>query len=194
MEFGSRPRPTSKANWRAQFVRVMAIISAIGVGHIFIETFCCTVSIVDGPSMTPNFRPGARIFTEAVHSTLQRGDVVVVAGLGEGSALKRLIGMPGETIYLWDGNVYINGALLREPYLTKATQTFPAQSHRLSVFELGEDQYFVLGDNRLNSTDSRLLGPLERNQIKRRALLPDNEPHGRLVASTFPGYAGRRHG
>src|SRR5439155_8296324 len=98
-----------------------------------------------------------------------------------------IIGLPGETIYLRHGYVYINGQILMEPYVPKRTYTFPKQ--RVAVFILGEEQYFVLGDNRPASADSRLYGGVDRNQIKRRIPLPAGTLRARLGSYTLPNYA-----
>ena len=76
--------------------------------------------------------------------------------------VKRLIGLPGETVSMEEGVVYINGQPLDEPYLD------PAHTRRKADMEpvpLGENEYFVLGDNRDNSNDSRRVGPLARDML-----------------------------
>ncbi len=76
--------------------------------------------------------------------------------------VKRVIGLPGETIEIVEGVVHINGEPLAEPYLS------PAHNHRLRSYPpitLQDDQYFVIGDNRDNSNDSRAIGPLSENMI-----------------------------
>jgi len=72
--------------------------------------------------------------------------------------VKRVIGLPGETISINDGEVYINGQELEEPWLP-ADEGFNS-SGELSEVKLGENQYFVLGDNRFASRDSRSFGPV----------------------------------
>jgi signal peptidase I len=76
--------------------------------------------------------------------------------------------MPGETIQMWRGYVFINRKMLREPYLSKHTYTFPDPRVEISTFKLTEDQYFVMGDNRDYSVDSRRYGSISREQIKSR--------------------------
>ncbi|PYJ02049.1 MAG: signal peptidase I [Verrucomicrobia bacterium] len=101
-------------------------------------------------------------------------------------ALKRIIGLPGETVYLRHGYIYINGQVLLEPYLPKYTYTFA--SERAAVFVLGDEQYFVLGDNRPASADSRIYGPVDRDQIKRRIPLPAGTLRAHLGQYTLPNY------
>ena len=128
--------------------------------------------------MSPTFEPGMWVRSTAITSDLDRGDVVVLDDGSSEYALKRVIGLPGETVHVWRGYVFINKRILLEPYLPKQVYTFPRQ--RQSVFILGEDQYFVLGDNRPASSDSRTYGAVERKQIKGRIPLPDSAPRAKF--------------
>lgn len=92
--------------------------------------------------------------------------------------VKRIIGLPGETIAMAEGVVLVDGQPLEEPYLDEA---FTRRKSSMAPVTLGEDEYFVMGDNRDNSNDSRRVGPL-----KRRALV------GRVQAVFFPLKAIRR--
>jgi signal peptidase I len=140
-----------------------------------------SVSVVDGMSMIPTYQPGARVFTVPIAGQLDRGDIVLVEDGGSDYALKRIIGMPGEIIQLWRGYVFINKMMLHEPYLAKHTYTAPDQNTEICSFRLGEGQYFVMGDNRDYSVDSRAYGPIERKQIKSRVPIP-------TVRATFVGF------
>ena len=128
------------------------------------------VYLVSGSSMSPSYEQGAMVHTIPVSGPLDRGDVVVLDDRKGDYALKRIVGLPGETVHIWRGYVFIDRKILIEPYLPKRVYTFPRQ--RASVFVLGESQYFVLGDNRTSSADSRLYGPVERKQVKKRVLEP----------------------
>jgi signal peptidase I len=96
---------------------------------------------------------------------LKRGEVVLVKDGAGGCALKRIIGLPRETVRLSRGYIYINGKMLREPYLPPYTFTHPDPNKNQSAFALGTGCYFVLGDNRLYSHDSRHYGPVVLGQI-----------------------------
>jgi signal peptidase I len=88
--------------------------------------------------------------------------------------VKRVIGLPGETLQIWRGHVYINRHLLNEPYLLKRMYTCPVEGRKISeTLVLKEGQYAVLGDNRTCSTDSRFYGPVNEDQLKRRVPLPN---------------------
>lgn len=158
---------------------LMAILfgAAFGVaaGHTVIASLSGSVSVVEGRSMAPTFGPGARVYTAPISTPLERGDIVLVDDGHKDYALKRIVGLPGETVCLWRGYVFINRQMLHEPYLPKYTYTFPDQRNETFVFKLGEEQYFVLGDNRLFSADSRAYGPVERKRIKSRVPLPKSD-------------------
>lgn len=151
-----------------------------GLGRDVIEALCMagllfvgiqTVMrqfIVENISMLPTLDPGDRIFVDRVSwrtlSDLARGDVVVFRAWDEDKLyVKRIIGLPGDTLTLQDGAVFVNGERLDEPYLVKhAAESKP-------VIELGDDEFFVMGDNRPSSADSRLHGPVKRERIVGRA-------------------------
>ena len=161
---------------------LIAAVAAAAVGVAAGRTFIGSVAMVDGRSMAPTFEPGASIYTIPISTPLERGDIVLVDDGNTDYALKRLVGMPGETVHLWRGHVFINQKMLVEPYLPKHTYTSPYDKIGISVFELGTEQYFVLGDNRPYSVDSRKYGPVERDQIKSR--IPPTE--GALRAHFAP--------
>jgi len=152
----------------------VALILGVTLGRHLLGSFC----IVTGTSMSPTLQEGSLIHAEKISEPIQRGDIVVMDDGGKNYAIKRIVGMPGETVYIWRGYVYINGRILLEPYVPRQTYTFPRQ--RLAVFELGENQFFMLGDNRPCSADSRLYGPVERKQIKRRVTLPQTAQRARF--------------
>lgn len=119
---------------------------------------------VAGASMFPTLKDGDCVLQMRClpWSALARGDVVVLND-GQGKAVKRIIGLPGEHIRLSGGRVLVNNFLLHEPYLPIATPTIP--STKGTSFVLGESQYFVLGDNRVESFDSRDYGPVKVSRI-----------------------------
>ena len=122
--------------------------------------------VVDGASMEPTFSTNERVIVDRLSLLLNgpaRGDVVVLDSPRQDELLiKRVIGLPGETVTLRGGRVYINGALLEEPYVQEFC-TYPSCD---GTWELGPDEYFVLGDNRSHSLDSHTFGPVPRSAIK----------------------------
>jgi len=127
--------------------------------------------------MQPNFPNGEYLLTDKVtyrFNEPKRGDVVVFkAPTGNGDEfIKRIIGLPGEEIGVENGKIYINGKVLKEPYLAETLYT----SGSSYIKEGGkvivpEGSYLVLGDNRPRSSDSRAFGPITKDKITGRAWL-----------------------
>ena len=121
---------------------------------------------VTGDSMLPNFHDGQFLIVDKMSyrfSEPRRGDVIVFRYPRDEREdfIKRILGLPGETLEITDGTIYINGSPITESYpLGGPTLTY----HSLKV-TLGEDQYFVMGDNRNYSSDSRLWGAITRRDI-----------------------------
>ena len=139
---------------------------------------------VKGSNMQPTLRTGQWLLVCRLDYRLgrpKRGDVVICHYPGRymdrwrlirQSFVKRLIGLPGETIEIIEGVVHIDGEPLAEPYLDPARCRFRRQ---MPARTLGEDEYFVLGDNRDSSNDSRRIGPLSRSMLVgrvRRVIFP----------------------
>ena len=115
-------------------------------------------------SMGPTLAVGDLILVDAVPAgtLFTRGEIVVFNATGtvagSGPFIKRTAGLPGETISIHDGKVFVNGAALNEPYLAAGTFTDPQGAQ--SSWTLGTADLFVLGDSRANSADSRTFGPV----------------------------------
>jgi len=150
----------------------VAVAAFVGVGAA--RAFIGSVSVVSGNSMSPNYPPGTWVYTAPISAPLERGDVVVIDDGNKECAIKRIVGLPGEMVHLKHGYVFINRRILLEAYVPKRVYTFPREREEACI--LGEEEYFVLGDNRPTSTDSRTYGPITREQIKRRVPLPDGSP------------------
>jgi signal peptidase I len=117
---------------------------------------------VQGSSMEPNLHEDERLFVsnvDVITGNLIRGEIVVITSPhGEVNAVKRIIGLPGETIRVADRVVYVNGVALAEPYISQ-----PPRYE--GEWQIGADEYFVLGDNRNNSTDSADYGPIASSRV-----------------------------
>lgn len=150
------------------------IVFAVGI-FFFVYLLIMRPHKIKGASMSPNFPDSEYLLTEKVSYYLNspaRGDVVVftppVSDTDE--FIKRVIGLPGERISVREGHVYINGKLLPESYLTDSVYTsdgtFLPEGEEFTV-PAGE--FFVLGDNREHSSDSRFWGPITKKSISGRA-------------------------
>src|SRR5258706_11079454 len=160
-----------KRSWRHLPCRsLIAAAVAATIGVAAGRTLVGRVSVVSGSSMSPNFEGGTWVHSTRISGSVERGDVVVLDDGSDDYALKRVVGLPGETVQIWHGYVFINHKILLEPYVPKRIYTFPRR--RKAIFVLGPNEYFVLGDNRPCSADSRIYGPVERKQLKERVPLP----------------------
>lgn len=163
------------------FVDILQSIAIAVALSIFLYVFLVTPNEVDGPSMLPNFETGDLLFTSKLHKwfngtsigdTLgldyERGDVVVFQKPGLNDFVKRIIAIPGDEIRLLDGSYYINGDRVEELYDIHNDQRKDGSFLRNggSAYVLKDDEYFLSGDNRNVSFDSRSLGPIKEEWIK----------------------------
>lgn len=126
---------------------------------VLIRTFLITPIKVIGPSMENTLKSGDVMILNKI-AKIDRYDIVVIDSPKANEILiKRVIGMPGEIIKIEDNVIYINGKRLGETYGKNATSDYPET-------KIGYDEYFVLGDNRAVSADSRLFGPFNVKDIK----------------------------
>ena len=118
---------------------------------------------VEGRAMSPTLNNGDKVFLLKQFGEIQRGEIVAHLYPEDTSKsyIKRIIGLPGETLEIREGRVFINGQLLEEPYMP--AENFSQDT--LAPVQIAAEHYFVLGDNRRNSSDSRYWGTVPRNLI-----------------------------
>ncbi len=127
---------------------------------ICIRSFLITPIVVEGSSMVPTLDGHEVMILKKFDQDYKRFDIVVVDKSFEGDNLiKRVIGMPGETIEYKSNKLYINDEVVSDPYAYGITKDF-------EKIKLGKNEYFLMGDNREISLDSRLLGPVKKNKIE----------------------------
>jgi signal peptidase I len=166
---GRRGRQRTKGRQRQIIEWVVLILCALGIAFL-IKTFLFQAFYIPSESMVPTLKVGDRVLVNKLSYHLHpvhRGDIVVFgAPPGTETAqikdlVKRVIGLPGETIEgRADGHVYINGVLLKEPYLPK-----DVRSKQFGPYRVPAHSYYVLGDNRQFSKDSTVFGPIPRSKI-----------------------------
>jgi len=165
------PKPsTGRKMLRALRELLETVLPALLIA-LLINVFVGQATRVEGQSMEPNLHTDQRLVVEKMSYRFhgpQRFDVVVLQAPKQGDELliKRVIGLPGETVDFQDGNVYINGELLDEPFVTSDTR--PGHDSSVTIPPL---HVLVLGDNRNHSNDSRSFGPVPIENIVGRAWL-----------------------
>lgn len=139
---------------------------------VLLRTFIITPVRVNGPSMNSTLNDGDILLLEKYDTDFQRFDIVVLKYNGE-KLVKRVIGLPGETIEYKDNTLYINNKKINEPFLVEETEDFSLK--KLGYDKIPDGYYFVVGDNRDNSLDSRFIG-----------LIPKDTMEGKVVFRLFP--------
>jgi signal peptidase I len=176
---------STTASVLSAFKEVLQIILPALFLAALIHLFLAQATIVRGQSMQPNLRPEERLIMEKLSYYFRepRHNEIVVLDMPESKALiiKRVVGLPGETVEIKQGHVYVDGRIVPPPLdITPRSQVLvdgdevkapPRYGDAPSVYgpiKLETDSYFVLGDNRDNSNDSRAFGPVDRDFIKGR--------------------------
>lgn len=157
------PARLGKTAWALFCVAAFSVLS-----YFLFSRFVVTAVVIQGRSMQPTLNDGERYYLNRwryLATPPDRGDVVVLKDPGHDDfAVKRIVGGPNDWVNLRNSGVYLNGKKLAEPYLAAGTRTsVPGQQERWIL--LGPDQYYVLGDNRSNSEDSRSYGVVRRKNI-----------------------------
>ena len=148
--------------FKTSAMRLPAAVLAVASGLLLVCSGCGRGAVTfEGVSMQPGIRDGDRLtlvrFDRGAEFEVRRGDIILFLHRGdpEKAYLKRLVGLPGETVELRDGRVLIDGAELPEPYVDPKLNTMRDSSPPVFV---SPRHYYVLGDNRDNSADSRAWG------------------------------------
>ena len=173
----ARPRPAHRTRrgtrWVIEWaiVLVVAVVVAVGIRTFVVQTF-----FIPSASMEPTLMIGDRILVDKLSYHLHavhRGDIVVFAtppgenaGPNVKDLVKRVIGLPGDTISSAGGQVVIDGKPLKEPWLPPGTVTTGITTQKIPAGE-----YFVMGDNRSDSQDSRFFGPIHGSLIVGRVVV-----------------------
>jgi signal peptidase I len=160
-------KPASR--FRAIVIEILQTVALAGVFYLLISLLTARV-VVEGPSMRPTLLSGEWIVVNRLTYKVgspQRGDVIVFlppTNAQTDDLIKRVIGLPGETVEIRNGSIRVDGNLLQENYTSGAT--YPDNR-----WELGEEDLFVMGDNRSVSLDSRSFGPIKIREVVGKAWL-----------------------
>lgn len=162
---------------KAHLIDLFIFIAVVLAIMLVVHKFVAEPHQVSGSSMVPNFKDGDFIITNKIATNfypLHRGEIIIFTSPRDASKvfIKRIIGLPQDRIRIQDGKLYLNGRQIIEPYLPAGTNT---QTHGyLSEGEeivVKDSQYFVIGDNRGGSSDSREWGPVKKEIIIGQAFL-----------------------
>jgi signal peptidase I len=154
-----------------KLIAIVAICVMIIVALAFLPDSLRSLQLlrVQGKDMEPTLHEGDQILVTKRIEQLRRGDIVIFRYPGNPSKsfTKRVVGLPGELIEIRDGKVLVNGQDLQENYLDSQLNRFP---YRAGPKRVPEGKCYVMGDNRDNSNDSRVWGPLPKELIQGKVL------------------------
>lgn len=171
---------------RHALVEWVVIIVVALVAALLIKTFAVQAFYIPTPSMWPTLKPGDRVLVNKLSYDLHsvhEGDIIVFrrppgdTTISIDDLIKRVIGLPGDTIFVVNCRMYIDGKLLSQPYLPTGWQNASSQYCTTwppglpNPYTVPKGDYFVMGDNRRDSDDSRYWGPLPGSYIVGRAFV-----------------------
>lgn len=144
--------------WIKELIPYIIIIIVV----IVIRMYIVTPVIVDGTSMVPTLKDNQVLLLKKYDNSYNRFDIVVLNYNGN-KLVKRIIGLSGDTVKYKDGKLYINDKEVKENFNHGKTDDFILEE--IGYDEIPKDYYFVMGDNRTNSTDSRSIGLIHKSDI-----------------------------
>lgn len=161
-------------NVKTEIIAWVKEIAIAVVVALLITNFMFTHILVPTPSMEPTIKSNDHFMINKLpmyYRDPQRGEIVVFHGEKK-ELVKRVVGLPGEEIDIKYGSVYINGKKIKEDYLIEGIITEPAEKKLIDPgmeikypYTIPKESYFVMGDNRGNSKDSRYIGTIDREKI-----------------------------
>jgi signal peptidase I len=177
---GTGPR-RRRWRWRSVTETVITVLAAALVA-VLLRTYACQSFYVPSASMVPTLAVYDRILVQKAFFTwhdVREGDIVVFThppldhcpGVPAGDLVKRVIALPGQTIYSAGDGIYVNGHRLAEPYLPGYDPLGPPIAGRQHPYRVPPGEFYVLGDNRADSCDSRYWGPIRGSSIVGKAIL-----------------------
>jgi signal peptidase I len=176
------PQPPPHRRALRSGIEWLVVVVVALVAALLVKTFVLQTFFIPSASMEHTLDINDRVFVNKLSydfHAVHRGDIIVftptasqrrIIGPGIDDLIKRVIGLPGDTIQGIGGQVYINGKALKEPYLSPGVVA-TAGAVPLYKQKIRAGEYFLMGDNRGESKDSRYFGPITRSQIVGRAFV-----------------------
>lgn len=160
---------------------IETVVIALSI-FLIIYLFVASPHQVNGQSMVPNFQSGEYVLSDKISYRVgdpKRGDVIVFhapesANCPKGTGcdfIKRVLGLPGETIEVHDDAIWVDGQKVEEPYIPEEFETLPGPATKGQSITLGPNEFMAVGDNRPYSSDSRSWGPISRSDIVGKAFI-----------------------
>ena len=180
-----------RRRWRRTILEWLGVIGGGIAIALLVEAFLIQAFWIPSPSMEPTLDVGDRVLVNKLSyrfHDVNRGDVVVFerppgASTGQNDEIKdlikRVVAVGGDTIEAKEGDVYVNGGRIDEDYLEPGTPT-----DNLPLTTIPDGHVFVMGDNRTNSEDSRIFGPIDEDADRRPGLHPRPAHHQHRLAMT----------
>lgn len=146
-----------------EFIKKMLPYVFIFILVVIIRLYVFTPVTVNGESMQTALYNGDVILLNKIYKDIKRFDIVVINQNNDKPLIKRVIGLPGEYVKYINNKLYINNSVVEEEFIREDTEDFDLRDLGYSV--IPEDMYFVMGDNRNNSVDSRIIGLIDKKDI-----------------------------
>lgn len=160
------PRGSRLASFVVELVMIVTIVMGI---FLTAKAYVVEAYVIHGRSMEPTFHDSERLLISKFAPRFERGDIIIFNHPDEPGKrlIKRIIGLPGDNVRIDDGRVFVNGELIAEPYIDPSTRDACLMGARV----IEPEHYFVLGDNRDISNDSRRIGSIPADAVIGKALI-----------------------
>jgi signal peptidase I len=173
--------PQRRRRWRRRLTETVVMLLAAALLAVLLRAYVCEVFWIPSASMVPTLTDNDRILVQKAFFSwhdVREGDIVVFthppldhcAGDPTGDLIKRVIALPGQTIYSAGNSIYIDGHRLAEPYLPAYDPLGPPIATSQHPYRVPPGEFYVLGDNRSDSCDSRFWGPIQGSTIVGKAI------------------------
>lgn len=151
-----------------EFIKDTAKIGIVAVVILVVVVYIVSITQVVGSSMYPTLKDGEILILNKLKykvTDVKRGDIISLKYADTKYLIKRVIGMPGDEVYIKDNQLYINNKVYKEPYIKEMLKYDNFDLSTFGYDKIPDGYYFVLGDNRENSLDSREIGLIPKKDI-----------------------------